>query len=204
MSADPVSVPLRARDGSVRAVALIDAEDAARINRWRWSLVESRSGVGYAVRGAWVDGRNHTRSMHREVLGLPMEGDGREADHVNGDGLDNRHANLRVVTHAQNHQNKRDRIGNSPSPRGVTCRRGTRWIAQATLRGRHHYIGSFGSAEEASAAAAEWRAANMPYAQPPKGASPAWDFRELPPTQPPKRRAVKQAALALDLLEVAG
>jgi hypothetical protein len=31
-------IPLRARDGSVKAWALIDAADAAWLNQWRWSM----------------------------------------------------------------------------------------------------------------------------------------------------------------------
>ena len=45
--------------------------------------------------------------MHRQILGL-TKGDGKIADHINGNGLDNRRANLRVT----------DRLGNAPNAIG--------------------------------------------------------------------------------------
>lgn len=44
--------------------------------------------------------------MHREILGLE-EGDNAIVDHINGDGLDNRQCNLRIVTHQENLKNNR-------------------------------------------------------------------------------------------------
>jgi hypothetical protein len=51
------------------------------------------------------------------------------ADHINGDGLDNRRANLRWVNHAQNMQNRRG-WGKASQSMGVTFNRSTKkWIA---------------------------------------------------------------------------
>ena len=45
--------------------------------------------------------------MHRAILGLgPWTLGEPEADHIDGDGLNNRRANLRVVTHSGNAQNR--------------------------------------------------------------------------------------------------
>ena len=41
--------------------------------------------------------------MHRVITGAP---DGKEVDHINGDGLDNRRCNLRICDGAQNRKNK--------------------------------------------------------------------------------------------------
>ena len=49
----------------------------------------------------YVDGKRQL--LHRHVMGL-VPGDKR--DHVNGDKLDNRRVNLRVVSHAENNRFK--------------------------------------------------------------------------------------------------
>lgn len=50
------------------------------------------------------------------------------ADHINGDGLDNRRCNLRVITSQQNNQNRAKMRGTSSRFKGVS-RRGKRWFA---------------------------------------------------------------------------
>lgn len=57
----------------------------------------------YAVRSSWINGADHTIYMHRVLLD-PVNG--QEVDHVNGNGLDNREENLRIVTHRKNQQNQ--------------------------------------------------------------------------------------------------
>lgn len=53
--------------------------------------------------------------MHRLIAGTPA---GKETDHINGNGLDNRRANLRVATASQNSANTRKpRIGRPHSSR---------------------------------------------------------------------------------------
>lgn len=79
------------------AFTIVDAADARWLLEHRWGLgsdgYATRRRPGVAIR------------MHREILGLAA-GDGRHTDHINRDKLDNRRANLRVVTAAQNMQNR--------------------------------------------------------------------------------------------------
>lgn len=85
------------RDSSVRAYALIDAEDYELVVGHRWWL----STAGYAfAKGA--DGRSVL--MHRLLMGC-ARGDQREVDHHNRNRLDNRRSNLRFCTHAENMAN---------------------------------------------------------------------------------------------------
>lgn len=158
-----VEVPLRARDGSVRAVALIDDEDAEWVLAHRWYLQD-----GYARRNVWPDGkygRCIAVQLHRLLLGLE-HGDPREGDHVNRDTLDNRRSNLRIATHAQNMQNvaRSGNRGSSSRYRGVGWSKPHRkWKAQAQIGGRKYYLGLFDEEDEAARAVAAFRAEHMPF-----------------------------------------
>lgn len=101
--------------------------------------------------------------MHRVIVDAP---DGLQVDHVNGDRLDNRRANLRLVTQAQNSQNHGARGGASLF-RGVYWHsQRQRWMAQVKMAGKRHYLGLFDSEQAAARAAADFRRAHMPYANP--------------------------------------
>lgn len=152
-------VPVRDRAGDVVAWALVDPTDAALAGSHVWHLHAS----GYAVRYVTVDAKRRAIFLHREILGLPHAYRTTQADHINGDGLDNRRANLRVATHAQNMQNRPSHRGARSCHRGVYWAQG-RWRAEARLGGRKHHIGYFTDEAMAGAAAAAWRAAHMPFA----------------------------------------
>lgn len=161
MIVDVPGIPLRRRSDDVIGYALCDPEDFAHLNQWSWRFTRTS---GYVVRG----GRDHqTILMHRYVMGLGPRGTAvsYEVDHINGDRLDNRKANLRIVTRAQNAQNVSGRGGTSRF-RGVSFDRGAgRWRAEATLFYKKHYIGLFDSEQEAADAAAAFRAEHMPFAE---------------------------------------
>jgi hypothetical protein len=73
-------------------------------------------------------------------------------DHINGDGLDNRIANLRCVTHAQNHQNRRTPNKNTKvGLLGVDFKK-DKFRARITINGKQHDLGRFDTAEDAHAA----------------------------------------------------
>jgi hypothetical protein len=136
-------------------VAVVDSTDFERVSGHRWTLMVGRAGrASYAV--TWIDGR--TVGMHRIIAGDP---NGLDVDHRDGDGLNNRRANLRPATRSQNAANSGSRSGTSQY-KGVcwSTRRG-RWIAQIRRGGRKTWIGYFDDEESAAraydaAARAEW------------------------------------------------
>lgn len=69
-------------------------------------------------------------------------------DHINGNGLDNRFANLRDVSHAENIQNQFRPSGDNPYL-GVTLVRG-KWQSAVTRFGMSIHLGVFTTPEEAS------------------------------------------------------
>lgn len=81
-------------------VAIVDDEDFPRISSVKWS-VQKNCNTFYAKRNTpAINGkRQGIELMHRWVLNPPV---GKEIDHINGNGLDNRKINLRAVTHRQN------------------------------------------------------------------------------------------------------
>jgi hypothetical protein len=159
-------------------VALIDDEDAERVLSRNWTLHHNpnrRRDVFYAVRYAYKEGTKERTviQMHREILNAPA---GMEVDHINGDGLDNRKANLRLATRAQN-------LRNTHREKGKTGYRGIYWhkkngMYHAEIRcdGKRHSLGYYYDAEQAARAYdyaayhlhGEFASLNFPQDIPPK------------------------------------
>lgn len=127
--------------------AIIDASDAALVSGRNWYAQVGRTGV-YAARSQTHEGRQRCVLMHRVLLSAP---DDMEVDHWDGDGLNNRRANLRLATRLQNQGNRPANRSNRLGVKGVRAHQG-RYMAEITVRGRTTFLGSFDTIEEASAA----------------------------------------------------
>jgi hypothetical protein len=132
--------------------AIVDPDDFYWLSRHKWSA----SGVGrtfYAVRTA--RGRNgrrgKTHSMHREIARTPK---GLECDHINGNGLDNRKANLRSATRQQNiWNNSKRRTAWLSKYKGVSrSSSGRLWRATIIANGKSTHLGSYKDEDEAAKA----------------------------------------------------
>lgn len=125
--------------------ALVDDADYHWLNQWKWCAHRDRR-TYYAVRNT-ARGANVKRTtirMHRLLLGAQP---GQECDHINGDGLDNRRANLRFCTTAENQCNQRHlRRGKSSRFLGVCWHKlNKRWVARIEFNGQRHRLGYFHS-----------------------------------------------------------
>lgn len=89
---------------------------------------------GYAH---YWNGKRHVFT-HRELLGEP---EGLEVDHINGNRLDNRRSNLRVVTFGQQMQNKKPWA--ESGHRNVHKLSNGSWRVVVVLNGVKHYGGIF-------------------------------------------------------------
>lgn len=133
--------------------AIIDDEDA-HLAKFKWCALVTKRTV-YAKRRVYhgkIDGRYvySGLSLHRAVMNAPA---GTQVDHIDGDGLNCRRSNLRLVTCAQNHANRRADRGNVTGLKGVECiRGGKRWGARIGVHGRVIRLGYFSTAEGAARA----------------------------------------------------
>lgn len=151
----------RADSRSRFTYAVVSQEDHARLSRFKWSIHSN----GYAYRLVQGDDRRSIVYLHREVMQL-QPGHG-VVDHINGNPLDCRRENLRVLqSNAHNLQNRRSGSGSS-TYRGVyRNKKNQRWIAQIRQDGKTLYGGSFEQEREAAFSAELLRRLHMPYARP--------------------------------------
>lgn len=125
------------------AVAQVDDEDLERVNRYSWHF-DGR----YGSATIWNKElkKYEKKYLHRYVMDAPKY---KEIDHINRDKLDNRKANLRYCTRAENISNK-ERI-NKSGKRGVFKEKNSsRYLAYITIRGRLIRLGTWDTKEEAS------------------------------------------------------
>lgn len=117
---------------------IVDPEHIPLLKRHLWHTAK-RHKLVYAARWAHPE---QTILLHREILGFPHN---KSVDHINGNGLDNRISNLRVVTHAQNLLNRtRLNSNNTSGYRGVSWRKETQtWQMRIQVKGHPMIRGSF-------------------------------------------------------------
>jgi HNH endonuclease len=125
-------------------VAMIDDADLPLVEQWRWNAQHAAGGLIYARRTDRTDGQDKTIYMHRVILGVE-DGD---VDHKDGNGLNNRRANLRPATHAQalwNNKRADDRYT------GVTFLKSRgMWRARIDHLGQRFDIGRYDDRETAA------------------------------------------------------
>ncbi len=133
--------------------AVVDDCDAdlAELN-WR---VNINTNMLYALRTERASGKRVGISIHRQIMmrvvGRPLQ-KSEIIDHIDGDGLNNRRSNLRIVTNRQNQQNRFHSLGKSPY-KGINFRRRTNnYQARITVDGKRLFLGSFDTPEKAHAA----------------------------------------------------
>lgn len=143
ISGSVVHVPL-----SQGKFAVVDAEDYPLIKDHQWYAT--------CVKGKWYagtnihldDGRRRQLRMHTAIMGSLG------VDHRDGDGLNNRRSNLRVVTQAQNCKNRSKSRKPKTSPhKGVWWhKRLKKWTAAIGVNYRQKHLGYFDDQEDAAKA----------------------------------------------------
>jgi hypothetical protein len=132
-------------------IVLVDDENYPSVSVFNWHI----GSHGYAVRVKYAkkeDGSKTCKSilMHRVIMDAPS---GMFVDHINGNKLDNRRANLRICTQGENARNRGKQCNNASGCKGVTWyARTSKWRASIVLNKKHIHLGYFELLSDASRA----------------------------------------------------
>jgi hypothetical protein len=123
---------------------IIDQDDFELLSIYKWRYDASRAARG----GCSVAAGRIT--MERELLQPPVD---MIVDHINGNRLDNRRCNLRIVTRQENARNRKKPCLNCSSHyTGVSKHENGNWVAYHTHNGKRFHLGSYKNEEEAARA----------------------------------------------------
>ncbi len=112
-------------------VMTCDLEDWEELKFRKWTV----NGDGYA--NARFKEQKTSLFFHRVVMNCPR---GLIVDHINGNRLDNRKCNLRIVTITENNHNKATNSNNTSGTPGVYAKRG-KWISGIGVNGKYIRLG---------------------------------------------------------------
>jgi hypothetical protein len=146
---------------------LIDTDDLCKISKYNaWFVFYSRNSQGFYAQAHYkLNGKIKSIQMHRLIMNPEY---GELVDHINHDTLDNKKKNLRIVTNAENMQNRlgSNRNNKSSNYRGVSWnKRAQKWEAYTMLNTKRKYLGLFNNELDAARATSEARRKLMPYSE---------------------------------------
>lgn len=119
----------------------------------------------YCIAKVKRDGKNSSIYLHRYLTNCPKD---LQIDHINHNTLDNRRHNIRIVTHAQNNQNRKGSPANKKSAGiiGVSWdKRKRKWKVGFKVKGKQKHVGYFENIKDAERSSLEARKIHMPYSQ---------------------------------------
>ena len=120
-------------------VSIVDDEDFEIVGRFKWYALKDGNHF-YAVRNKKPSGTG-TIWMHRIIMDCPK---GKDVDHINRNGLDNRKGNLRVCTRGENLANTFTYKNNKSGFKGVSWyKKRNLWIAHITTNHKGITLGYF-------------------------------------------------------------
>lgn len=130
-------------------IAQIDGDDAVLFNG-KTVYIQARGKHKKLYACIWLNGKN--TPIHAIIMNCPP---GMIVDHIDGDTLNNRRENLRVVTHKQNCFNSRQKSGSYKGvsyvkPRGPAQK--PKWRSQITIDNRFKSLGTYQTEREAAIA----------------------------------------------------
>lgn len=126
----------------------IDECFAKEVRKHKWYLTDR----GYIRRSATVKESRSFVLLHHFLWSISGRSPVAQIDHINGNPLDNRLENLRSATTLLNNKNVRiKRKRQQGEPQGVYLRKSGRYRVQVSHLNRRHDLGTYDTAEEASA-----------------------------------------------------
>ena len=158
---DVAYIDLYDKSYNVIAQAIIDAEDVNKVRFTKWRL---KAGGKYVVN--WSKYSGSTIFLHRRILNT-----NEFVDHMNGNPLDNRKSNLRIVTKSQNQMNV--------NYKGISLTNNGKYYAYIKLNQKMMNLGVY--IDECDALYARWFAETILFGE--------YRFPKQEPELPEKRKA---------------
>ena len=140
----------------------VDADDVAALLRFSWyRSTDLNRNIDYAY--TKIDGKSIY--MHRLIMNAP---DDAIVDHIDGDGLNNKKNNLRLVTKSQNGMNAKKKTKTTSKFKGVSFHKRTgKWRAygRSALTGKVYDLGYYSLEIRAAQVYNEFCVKHNPYAR---------------------------------------
>lgn len=121
---------------------------------WEWMAAKTSKGYG----AFWVDRKMHSAHRLAWEIAFGSIPDGLQVDHRCHNRACVNASHLRLVTSAQNHQNRSGAAATSKTGVRGVCKHKNAWQVSVKLGGKSHYGGRFSSLAEAEIVAKELRA----------------------------------------------
>lgn len=133
------------RDGTIYDFKiLIDFEDLDKISGYLIGVLKQHNKYYSEIKR----GRKFKKYLHRFILNNYDKNV--DIDHINGNSLDNRKCNLRIVSHKDNCRNRKININNTSGYNGVSFdNRCKLWVSNITIDNKYINLGYSKTKEEA-------------------------------------------------------
>lgn len=131
---------------------IFDDQDRDLVESSNWRVAFNGKTLKRKPSGLFASLNGEHVMFHRMVMAPPP---GMTVDHINGNPLDNRRANMRLATRSQNAMNRGPDADNSSGLKGVYRHNGAKqsktkpWIALIQSNRKRRHLGCFATAQEA-------------------------------------------------------
>jgi transcription initiation factor TFIIIB Brf1 subunit/transcription initiation factor TFIIB len=126
---------------------IIDLDDVDLVAEYRWFSKLDGRGIPYCYSHYTGDKKI---MLHRFIMGLVPD-DGKICDHINRDTKDNRKANLRICSRAENNRNAKKNVrGVTSKYKGVTRRPSGRFGVYINFNKKAMCLGTYDTEQEAA------------------------------------------------------
>lgn len=132
---------------------LVSNEDYDHLNQFKWylSFLNKEKSLFYAKRTDYSKGKKNrkTITLHRYLMSLILKRKLKRnefVDHINGNSLDNRRENLRIVTHKQSNMNRAAERNSISKYKGVCPLYNNSkkpWRAYISINRKQKHLGCF-------------------------------------------------------------
>lgn len=132
---------------------LIDDDELWRFKKHKYCIHDKKADQKYLKHRKKINGKGKSIYLHREITNCPPD---MQVDHINGNTLDNRKSNLRICSASENARNTKRSRTNTSGFKGIYWNKDMgKWQAYITHHGKHIYLGSYLTPQEAHAAYCE-------------------------------------------------